>query len=59
MSGGLHGDPQAEGYGGAVESELLAADGVDETRQGLVDGTAHGRRGVGAPRRPFACRRRR
>ena len=30
VSGGLHGDPQAEGYGGAVESELLAADGVDE-----------------------------
>lgn len=31
VSGGLHGDPQAEGYGGAVESDLLAADGVDET----------------------------
>jgi ethanolamine permease len=30
VSGGLHGDPQAEGYGGAVESELLASDGVDE-----------------------------
>lgn len=30
VSGGLHGDPQAEGYGGAVEEELLAADGVDE-----------------------------
>jgi len=30
VSGGLHGDPQAEGYGGTVESELLAADGVDE-----------------------------
>ncbi len=31
VSGGLHGDPQAEGYGGAVETELLASDGVDET----------------------------
>lgn len=30
VSGGLHGDPQAEGYGGAVEEQLLAADGVDE-----------------------------
>lgn len=30
VSGGLHGDPQAEGYGGAVEQELLAADGVDD-----------------------------
>jgi ethanolamine permease len=30
VSGGLHGDPQAEGYGGTVESELLASDGVDE-----------------------------
>ncbi|MFD5865837.1 amino acid permease [Agromyces sp. NPDC127015] len=30
VSGGLHGDPQAEGYGGAVEEELLATDGVDE-----------------------------
>jgi ethanolamine permease len=29
VSGGLHGDPQAEGYGGNVEKELLAADGVD------------------------------
>lgn len=29
VSGGLHGDPQAEGYGGKVEEELLAADGVD------------------------------
>lgn len=29
VSGGLHGDPQAEGYGGEVEVELLAADGVD------------------------------
>ncbi|MGG7507881.1 amino acid permease [Plantibacter sp. YIM 135249] len=29
VSGGLHGDPQAEGYGGAVEGDLLAADGVD------------------------------
>jgi len=29
VSGGLHGDPQAEGYGGTVEEELLAADGVD------------------------------
>ena len=31
VSGGLHGDPQAEGYGGAVEEEILAMDGVDET----------------------------
>jgi ethanolamine permease len=29
LSGGLHGDPQKEGYGGAVEQELLASDGVD------------------------------
>ncbi|WP_136708780.1 amino acid permease [Agromyces sp. H66] len=29
VSGGLHGDPQAEGYGGEVEAALLAADGVD------------------------------
>ena len=29
VSGGLHGDPQAEGYGGKVEEELLASDGVD------------------------------
>ncbi|MGV8852109.1 MAG: amino acid permease [Rhodoglobus sp.] len=32
VSGGLHGDPQKEGYGGAVEDELLAADGRDEPR---------------------------
>ncbi|QTX05080.1 amino acid permease [Agromyces archimandritae] len=32
VSGGLHGDPQAEGYGGAVEEQLLAADGVDEPK---------------------------
>lgn len=30
VSGGLHGDPQADGYGGVVEEELLATDGVDE-----------------------------
>ncbi|MDA3146982.1 amino acid permease [Leucobacter sp. UCMA 4100] len=29
VSGGLHGDPQTEGYGGQVEEELLAMDGVD------------------------------
>jgi ethanolamine permease len=29
LSGGLHGDPQKEGYGGAVEDELLASDGTD------------------------------
>ncbi|MBF0815254.1 amino acid permease [Microbacterium paludicola] len=29
LSGGLHGDPQKEGYGGAVEEGLLATDGVD------------------------------
>ncbi|MGV8913046.1 MAG: amino acid permease [Rhodoglobus sp.] len=32
VSGGLHGDPQKEGYGGAVEDQLLAADGRDEPR---------------------------
>ncbi|MET1017880.1 MAG: amino acid permease [Leifsonia flava] len=32
VSGGLHGDPQSEGYGGDVEKDLLAADGVDEPR---------------------------
>ncbi|MBH0110516.1 amino acid permease [Salinibacterium sp. NG22] len=32
ISGGLHGDPQKEGYGGVVEEELLAADGRDEPR---------------------------
>ncbi|HEU5222788.1 MAG TPA: amino acid permease [Candidatus Lumbricidophila sp.] len=30
VSGGLHGDPQKEGYGGTVEAELLATDGVDK-----------------------------
>jgi ethanolamine permease len=29
VSGGLHGDPQKEGYGGKVEAEILATDGVD------------------------------
>jgi ethanolamine permease len=29
VSGGLHGDPQKEGYGGPVEDELLARDGRD------------------------------
>ncbi len=29
VSGGLHGDPQAEGYGGEVEEEILALDGKD------------------------------
>jgi ethanolamine permease len=29
VSGGLHGDPQAEGYGGRVEEEILATDGID------------------------------
>jgi ethanolamine permease len=29
VSGGLHRDPQADGYGGNVEKELLASDGVD------------------------------
>jgi ethanolamine permease len=32
ISGGLHGDPQKEGYGGNVEAELLASDGLDEPR---------------------------
>ncbi|KFF60960.1 amino acid ABC transporter permease [Cryobacterium sp. MLB-32] len=30
VSGGLHGNPQKEGYGGAVEDELLALDGRDD-----------------------------
>ncbi|PTW90869.1 ethanolamine:proton symporter (EAT family) [Microbacteriaceae bacterium MWH-Ta3] len=29
VSGGLHGDPQKEGYGGKVEADILATDGVD------------------------------
>lgn len=29
VSGGLHGNPQTEGYGGKVEEELLASDGPD------------------------------
>lgn len=37
VSGGLHGDPQVEGYGGEVETELLAADGVDEPAQVPAD----------------------
>ncbi|MGI9823341.1 amino acid permease [Agromyces sp. Marseille-Q5079] len=40
VSGGLHGDPQAEGYGGTVEEQLLAADGVDG--QGAVPDPAGG-----------------
>lgn len=36
VSGGLHGDPQREGYGGDVEEQILALDGVDgpQTRTG-------------------------
>lgn len=30
VSGGLHGDPQKEGYGGSVEDEILAQDGRDK-----------------------------
>ena len=30
VSGGLHGDPQKEGYGGTVEEQLLALDGRDQ-----------------------------
>lgn len=30
VSGGLHGNPQTEGYGGKVEEELLASHGEDE-----------------------------
>ena len=30
VSGGLHGDPQKEGYGGTVEEQLLAVDGRDQ-----------------------------
>jgi len=33
VSGGLHGDPQKEGYGGRVEDELLSLDGRDESGQ--------------------------
>jgi ethanolamine permease len=33
VSGGLHGDPQKEGYGGSVEEEILALDGRDEATQ--------------------------
>ena len=32
VSGGLHRDPQADGYGGTVEDELLARDGKDDPR---------------------------
>ena len=32
VSGGIHGDPQKEGYGGAVEDELLSADGRDDAQ---------------------------
>ncbi|TFD26856.1 amino acid permease [Cryobacterium cryoconiti] len=31
VSGGLHGDPQKEGYGGTVEEQLLALDGRDDS----------------------------
>lgn len=33
VSGGLHYDPQKEGYGGAVEDELLGLDGRDDPRE--------------------------
>ncbi|SDL13885.1 ethanolamine:proton symporter, EAT family [Cryobacterium psychrotolerans] len=33
VSGGLHGDPQKEGYGGTVEDDLLSLDGRDETKK--------------------------
>ncbi|TFC92764.1 MULTISPECIES: amino acid permease [Cryobacterium] len=32
VSGGLHGDPQKEGYGGSVEEKLLSLDGRDDQR---------------------------
>ena len=32
VSGGLHGDPQKEGYGGVVEDSLLAVDGRDDVQ---------------------------
>ena len=32
VAGGLHGDPETEGYGGAVEEELLGMDGKDDPR---------------------------
>jgi ethanolamine permease len=31
LSGGLHGDPQIEGYGGEVEQEILDSRGAEET----------------------------
>ena len=37
VSGGLHGDPQEEGYGGDVEEQILALDGLDAP-QAPVDG---------------------
>jgi ethanolamine permease len=33
VSGGLHVDPQREGYGGEVEEEILALDGRDESER--------------------------
>ena len=33
LSGGVHRDPQAEGYGGTVEDEILALDGRDATEK--------------------------
>jgi ethanolamine permease len=48
VSGGLHGDPETEGYGGAVEEELLASDGIDGAGIKDVDGV--GRDEVAEPR---------
>lgn len=38
ITGGLHGDPQREGYGGAIEAEILALDGVDGEDDASRDG---------------------
>lgn len=36
VSGGLHGDPETDGYGGTAEAELLAAEGVDDPEPDAV-----------------------
>ena len=36
VSGGLHGDPETEGYGGATEAELLAADRPEDPGSGTA-----------------------
>lgn len=51
VSGGLHGDPQQEGYGGDVEEQILALDGVDAP-QAPVDGPGASAAPDVADRRP-------